>query len=44
MKGSKGDLGVKGEKGEGMQQSNWKQCVWKRGDDKDTGLIHVTLH
>ena len=26
------------------QQSNWKQCVWKREDGKDTGLIQVTFH
>ncbi|XP_062514717.1 collagen triple helix repeat-containing protein 1-like [Corticium candelabrum] len=39
VKGIKGDLGVKGEKGEVTQQSNWKQCVWKRDDSKDTGLI-----
>ena len=44
IKGSKGDLGGKGEKGEATQQLNWKQCVWKRNDDKDSGLIQVDFH
>ncbi|XP_062521593.1 collagen triple helix repeat-containing protein 1-like [Corticium candelabrum] len=30
--------GRKGEKGEAMML-NWKQCVWHKPDDKDTGLI-----
>ncbi|XP_062516224.1 collagen triple helix repeat-containing protein 1-like [Corticium candelabrum] len=54
IQGSKGDLGRKGEKGEATRQVNWKQCVWKSGDDKDSGLIrecrfkkkhgHTALH
>ena len=45
-KGIKGNLGERGEPGpqgeNGTANSiNWKQCVWKRNDDKDTGLIQV---
>ena len=46
--GRKGDVGARGEKGEPgessenkLMQSNWKQCAWKRNDDKDHGLIQV---
>jgi hypothetical protein len=47
MSGSSGPVGAKGEPGEresddvDMVKSNWKQCVWKRLDTKDTGLIQV---
>jgi hypothetical protein len=47
MPGSPGAVGAKGEPGErgdddvDLVKSNWKQCVWKRNDDKDTGLIQV---
>ena len=47
MPGSRGPAGEKGEPGEkgidyvGVVKSNWKQCVWKRRDNKDTGLIEV---
>ncbi|XP_065843104.1 collagen triple helix repeat-containing protein 1-like [Oscarella lobularis] len=38
--GNLGPMGKKGEKGDGSDYSNnWKQCVWKRDDSKDTGLI-----
>ena len=33
-------MGVKGEKGNN-NAVNWKQCVWKKMDGKNTGLIHV---
>ena len=45
--GSRGPAGEKGEPGErgndyvDLVKSNWKQCVWKREDRKDTGLIQV---
>ncbi|CAB3979694.1 Hypothetical predicted protein [Paramuricea clavata] len=45
--GSRGPSGAKGEPGErgddyvDLVKSNWKQCVWKRSDTKDTGLIQV---
>lgn len=47
-KGERGETGPKGEpgsKGEAGAQafSNWKQCVWKHSDDRDFGLIKVTL-
>ncbi|XP_065846762.1 collagen triple helix repeat-containing protein 1-like [Oscarella lobularis] len=40
-KGIKGNVGGPGPQGEnGTANSiNWKQCVWKRSDEKDTGLI-----
>jgi len=42
-KGEKGDIGSKGAKGGvGAQApSNWKQCVWRREDGQDNGLIQV---
>ena len=48
MPGSRGLAGAKGEPGEkgndyaDLLKSNWKQCVWKRGDEKDSGLIQVS--
>ena len=45
--GSRGPAGEKGESGErgndyvDLVKSNWKQCVWKRVDDRDSGLIQV---
>jgi hypothetical protein len=47
MPGSRGPVGTKGEPGEresddvDLVKPNWKQCVWKRGDGKNTGLIQV---
>ena len=47
MAGSRGSACAKGEPGEresdyeDLVKSNWKQCVWNRGDSKDTGLIQV---
>lgn len=48
VKGERGESGLKGEpgsKGEAGAQafSNWKQCVWRGGDDRDFGLIKVIL-
>ena len=48
--GSRGPAGEKGEPGErgndyvDLMKSNWKQCVWKIEDDKDSGLIQVSDH
>ena len=45
--GSRGPAGEKGEPGErgndyvDLVKSNWKQCVWKTNDLKDSGLIQV---
>ena len=45
--GSRGPRGEKGEPGErgndyvDLVKSNWKQCVWTRNDNKDSGLIQV---
>ena len=47
MTGSRGPSGKKGEPGErghdyvDVVKSNWKQCVWKTNDDKNSGLIQV---
>jgi hypothetical protein len=47
LPGSPGPVGAKGEPGKSaddnidLVKSNWKQCVWKRNDVKDTGLIQV---
>ena len=45
IKGVKGEQGSKGEKGEivnsAVSQTNWKQCVWKSGDGRDSGKIKV---
>ena len=46
--GDQGTKGDKGEKGESVKspssivpQTNWKQCVWKAGDSRDSGKIKV---
>ena len=41
--GQKGDQGDKSDSGSPRLASymNWKECVWKRRDDKDSGEIHV---
>ena len=45
IKGVKGEQGSKGEKGEivnsAVSQTNWKQCVWKNGDGRNSGKIKV---
>ena len=45
IKGLQGRKGDKGEKGESpisvVSQSNWKQCVWKSSDGRDSGKIKV---
>ena len=42
--GQKGDQGDKGDNGSPRLASymNWKECVWKRRDDKDSGEIYVS--
>nr|XP_058967939.1 collagen triple helix repeat-containing protein 1-like [Pocillopora verrucosa] len=43
IKGVKGEQGSKGEKGEivsgAVSQTNWKQCVWRNSDGRDSGKI-----
>lgn len=48
--GPKGPAGPVGQKGEpaatteyedSIGKSTWKQCVWRRDDEKDKGLIQV---
>ena len=45
IKGVKEEQGSKGEKGEivnsAVSQTNWKQCVWKNDDGRDSGKIKV---
>ena len=50
-RGTDGDEGTKGDKGEkgesvtspfsAVPQTNWKQCVWKAADGRDSGKIKV---
>ena len=44
-KGVAGPPGPRGFKGEAgivaVEQRNWKQCAWQKGDGRDTGLIKV---
>ena len=40
-KGDKGETGLKGQQGGTQTSSNWKQCVWKRDDGRNHGLIKV---
>ena len=46
--GPQGPVGPKGEPADKgtdyvnlAMKSNWKQCAWNKGDDKDNGLIQV---
>ena len=45
--GTRGPAGDKGDKGDtsvsGNTARNWKQCVWKAEDNKDIGLIKVSI-
>ena len=44
--GSPGPRGGKGKteaSGKNIVQKNWKQCVWKKNDNRDIGLIKVSL-
>ena len=44
--GTPGSRGGKGETGASSKDTvhkNWKQCVWKKGDGRDIGLIKVSL-
>ena len=44
--GPPGPRGIKGEEGTvrkvAAEQRNWKQCAWKKDDNRDIGLIKVT--
>ena len=48
--GPAGQKGQRGEKGEGgtpespqlSSHMNWKECTWKSGDDKDSGVIQAS--
>ena len=39
--GEKGEPGVRGHDYVDLVKSNWKQCVWKKSDGQDSGLIQV---
>ena len=45
--GPPGPRGVKGQAGPvgkvATEQRNWKQCAWKKLDDRDTGLVKVSV-
>ena len=38
---AKGEPGERGNDYADLVKSNWKQCVWKRNNDKDSDLIQV---
>ena len=42
--GQKGERGDKGDSGTTQLSShmNWKECIWKKGDNKDSGVIYVS--
>ena len=40
--GPPGPRGIKGEAGKvAAEERNWKQCLWKKADGRDAGLIQV---
>ena len=41
LAGKKEEPGERGNDYVDLVKSNWKQCVWKREDGKDSGLIQV---
>ena len=52
--GTQGQAGLKGERGEKEESQvlgsahlpshvNWKECSWKKEDDRDTGEIYVSV-
>ena len=41
--GPKGEAGPKGNMGRPGIGANWKECVWKKDDGKDTGKIKVGM-
>jgi len=46
MTGKPGLRGIKGEMGPNgtdTDHRNWKQCVWKKADGRDIGLIQVCI-
>ena len=47
IQGSAGQKGQRGDKGDSgtsrlASHMNWKECAWKKGDGKDSGLIYVS--
>ena len=42
--GQKGERGDKGDSGNPLMSShkNWKECTWKGGISKDSGLLYVS--
>ena len=47
LSGPSGPRGIKGEAGPvgkvAAEQRNWKQCAWKKQENKDIGLIKVRV-
>ena len=41
--GPRGSKGEAGASGKNTVHKNWKQCVWKKDDSRDIGLIKVSL-
>ena len=47
IQGSAGQKGERGDKGDSgtrrlASHMNWKECAWKKGESKDSGLIYVS--
>ena len=47
IQGSAGQKGERGDKGDSgtprlASHMNWKECAWKKGDGKKSGLIYVS--
>ena len=40
-KGERGPQGAVGFPGSGPPSANWKECMWRKSDGKDTGKIMV---
>ena len=41
--GSRGHKGEEGENGADADHRNWKQCAWRSEDERDIGLIKVSI-
>ena len=41
--GTRGGKGETGASGKDTVRKNWKQCVWKKSDGRNVGLIMVSL-
>ena len=42
--GPRGVMGEMGPNGTDTDHRNWKQCAWKKENDRDIGLIKVSIN